>query len=175
MPSGFRSAGKPDRARGVRRSRRPEWCGAISLDRDAVESGFFLVGKKGELLQAPRLVSSISITPGSPPQAIGDVAGRGDQFGIASSRAVRRSRPRSTDKNRRARRQLDDFDPRLVLLGNLRERVMKPQCKGVALGLSVFLAHEVDPDLGLMRHLAQVVVAYQAVEVDRAGEARRSW
>ena len=48
---------------------------------------------------------------------------------------------------------------------------MNPQGNSVALGGAMLLAHQVHPKFGVVRLLAQVVVPYQAVEVDRAGQA----
>ena len=104
-------------------------------------------------------------------QPVGDRAGRGDQVVVARGRAGRRPR-RRRGEHRRAGRQLDDLDPRLVLLGDLRSgrRAAAGRCAWLC-GLAVLLADEVDPDLGLVRHLPQVVVPHQAVEIDRAGDA----
>ena len=98
----------------------------------------------------------------------GHRAGGGDQVVVGVVRpAVDLGHQRG--EHRRARRQLDDLEPRVVSLGQRRQAVVQPQRDGVALRVAVLLADEVDPHLGVVRHLPQVVVPHQAVEVDRAG------
>ena len=118
MRSGFRSPASrtvPDGRAVERELERP----GDLLDRDAVQGRLLLVGVEDER-RGGGLDRVVDLDhAGLLAQPVGDRAGRGDQVGVGLvGPAVDLGHQRG--EHGRAGRQLDDLDPRLVLLGDLR-------------------------------------------------------
>ena len=72
--------------------------------------------------------------------------------------------------HRRAGRRLDELHARLVPVGDRLQVVAHPQADGVALQPPVLLARQIDPHLGHVVALAEIVVPHQPVEIHRRGQ-----
>ena len=161
--------GQPHRTRVTSRQDESEGPGDL-VDRDAVQArpspGRSGTRVSGQALRPCR-------RPPRPParcEAPGHRAGRGDEVVVGLVRAAV-DLGHERGEHRRPRRQLDDLDPRVVSVGQRGQPVVQPQRDRVALRSPVLLADEVHPDLGGVRHLPQIVVPHQSVEIDRAGQA----
>ncbi len=135
----------------------------------AVEGGLLLVGNEGDLLlgRFPHVIdvddARLLRQPG--PHGIGRqqevfvlMIGLPIDFG------------HDAGDHRRAGRRLHEFHASLVPIGNRLQLVPHPQTDGVALQRAVLLARQIDPQLGHVVALPEIVVAHEAVEVHRRGQ-----